>query len=166
MATSVARDGQGGSNSVSGDEDVEGLIEELQLLTVPGAAPVGHDLDLSGVSGFESAQFRLGEHFRTHPQIERVNLIVRGRNAGVASRESTTWDAGQFAGDAPAAGSPAAAGSAGSGEGLQLPGYSTRYRLLEFTCAQPTSECDSEYRVHYDERDIPACGHGRMELRR
>jgi hypothetical protein len=47
----------------------------------------------------------------------------------------------------------------GAGERAQLPGLSTSYRLLTFAC----EECGvREYRIYYDERDLPVCTHGKM----
>ena len=49
----------------------------------------------------------------------------------------------------------------GHGERLQLPGASTRYRLLKFTC--PDCDQPPEYRIFYDEEDLPVCReHGQM----
>jgi hypothetical protein len=139
---------------VSGD--VDELIEELKPLTVPGAQPAEHTLTLSGVHTFEAAEFRLGEYFEANPAVDEVNLVIEGLPAGVVSQKSLKRDAGLMAGDSPAA-------QVGAGEGMQLPGFSTRYRILEFTCPQ---HCSSQYRIHYDDRDIPSCAHGRMEFRR
>jgi hypothetical protein len=53
----------------------------------------------------------------------------------------------------------------GSGEGIQLPGESGRYRLLAFTCPQ----CEAKaYRIHFDERELLCCSpnHGVMVLDR
>jgi hypothetical protein len=141
-----------GSDGVSGQ--VDDLIEELKPLTVPGAEPANCTLILLEVSTFEAAEFRLAEYFDANPSMHEVNLVIADRQAGVVSRETLRLGAGLMAGDSPA--SPV-----GAADGMQLPGFSTRYRLLEFTCPQ----CASQYRIHYDERDIPACAHGRMELR-
>jgi hypothetical protein len=52
----------------------------------------------------------------------------------------------------------------GAGERLQLAGVSTRYRLLNFVC--PSCQAP-QYRIYYDESDLPVCkdGHDPMELR-
>jgi hypothetical protein len=134
--------------------DVDELIGELRPLMVRGAEPAGDDLILSAVSTFEAAEFKLGEYFAANPGVNEVNLVVAGRQAGVVTRESLERDADLMAGDSQAS-------QVGAGEGMQLPGFSTRYRLLEFTCPH----CPSQYRIHYDDRDIPVCGHGRMKLR-
>ncbi|MGE5291829.1 MAG: hypothetical protein ACM3ML_32470 [Micromonosporaceae bacterium] len=44
----------------------------------------------------------------------------------------------------------------GAGERAQLPGMSSRYRALTFVCPQCKAR---EYRVYYDERDLPVCKH-------
>lgn len=54
----------------------------------------------------------------------------------------------------------------GQGERIQLPGISTRYRLLEFTCSR-CARPEPQYRIYYDDEDLPTCpDHGSMELRR
>jgi hypothetical protein len=54
----------------------------------------------------------------------------------------------------------------GQGERIQLPGISTRYRLLEFTCSR-CARPGPEYRIYYDDEDLPTCpDHGPMELLR
>lgn len=130
-------------------DDVDSLIGGLKLLTVPGAEPADKDLDLSDVSTFEDAKFRVAEYFDKDPAIREVNLVFAGRLVGVATRENLSRK-NVMLGDS----------QVGVGEGMQLPGFSTRYRLLKFTCPH----CKSEYRIHYDERDIPVCNHGQMEL--
>jgi hypothetical protein len=133
-------------------DDVDKLIGGLKLLTVPGAEPAGKNLDLSDVSTFEDAKFRVAEYFDEHPAIGEVNLVFAGRLVGVATRENLSRK-NVMLGDSPSS-------QVGVGEGMQLPGFSTRYRLLKFTCPH----CKSEYRIHYDESDIPVCNHGQMEL--
>jgi hypothetical protein len=135
--------------------DVDELIGELKPLTVQGAEPASYSLVVSGMPTFEAAEFKLGEYFDANPAIDEINLVIAGRQAGVVSRQSLQRDAVRMAGDLPAS-------QVGAGERMQLPGFSTRYRLLEFTCPH----CASQYRIHYDERDIPACAHGQMKLQR
>jgi hypothetical protein len=54
----------------------------------------------------------------------------------------------------------------GRGERIQLPGMSTRYRLLEFFCPR-CKQPHAQYRIYYDEENLPVCpDHGLMELRR
>jgi hypothetical protein len=127
------------------------LIKELEPLTVLDARSVGQRLDLPDdpLPTFEVVAAELMEYFTANPVADEVNLSVGGHPAGVVSRESLRAYTGGMAG---------AGGTAGAGEAIQLPGLSTRYRLLEFTCPK----CPSQYRVHYEERDIPACGHGQM----
>jgi hypothetical protein len=139
---------------VSGN--VDELIEELQPLTVLGARLVSQSLELPGapLPTFEIVAAEMREHFDANPALDSVNLLIGGRSVGVISRTSLKPDEGRMAGTVQGV-------SAGIGEGIQLPGLSTRYRLLEFTCPN----CASEFRIHYDERDIPACAHGRMVLR-
>jgi hypothetical protein len=137
------------------DGEVEELIAELKPLTAPGAGPADQTLILPDVPTFEAAEFRLAEYFAANPVVDDVNLVIAGRLAGVVSRKSLERDAGRMAGDP-------SAPQVGAGERMQLPGFSTRYRLLEFTCPH----CVSQYRIHYDERDIPVCAHGRMKLQR
>jgi hypothetical protein len=151
MATSIARGGRIGSNCVS--DDVDELIHDLKSLMVPGAEPAGEPLDLSDVATFEGAEHKLADYFDKHPAVHEVNLVIAGRPAGVASREKLSGKNVMLVG-------ASSASQVGSGEGMQLPGFSTRYRLLKFTCPHCTS---SDYRIHYDERDFPECTtHGRM----
>ena len=133
------------------------LIKELQPLMVLGTKPVSRTLELPGVPlpTFEIIAAELREHFDANPAVNEVNLFIGGHRAGVISRTSIKPDPGRMAGGIPDA-------PAGVGEAIQLPGFSTRYRLLEFTCPN----CASKYRIHFDERDVPACDHGRMVLRR
>jgi hypothetical protein len=42
----------------------------------------------------------------------------------------------------------------GGGERAELPGLSTRYRLLKFACPRCSTP---QYRTYYDERDLPVC---------
>jgi hypothetical protein len=136
-------------------DDIDELIGELKPLTVPDAEPAGHPLNLSDVATFEDAEWQIGAYFGTHPEVHEVDLAITGRRAGVVSRKSLLRDADLYAGDSPAT-------QVGVGEGMQLPGFSTRYRLLEFKCLHG---CPSEHRIHYDERYIPYCAkHGPMEL--
>jgi hypothetical protein len=156
MATSIPRGGRIGSNCVS--DDVDKLIGILERLTVRGAKPAGENLDLSDALTYEDAKSMLADYFNEHPAVHEVNLIIAWRSAGVASREDLRGK-NVMLGDSPAS-------QVGDGEGMQLPGFSTRYRLLKFTCPRCASQVP-EYRIHYDERDIPVCPvrkHGQMVL--
>jgi hypothetical protein len=142
-----------GSSRVTVDE----LIDELAPSTVPGAQPVGHPFSLPTVTTAGRAKGKLTDYFEKNPGVQAVDLVIAGHPAGVVSRKSLSRNAGRMAGDSPAA-------QVGAGEGMQLPGFSTRYRLLEFACQKHVKGCQSEHRIHYDERDIPTCRHGPMKL--
>jgi hypothetical protein len=151
MATRIATGGRIGSNCVS--DDVDELIRDLKSLMVAGAEPAGEPLDLRDVATAEGAEFKLADYFVKHPAVHEVSVVIAGRPAGVASREKLSRKIVMLGGSS--------ASQIGDGEGIQLPGFSTRYRLLKFKCSHCAS---SEYRIHYDERDFPVCAkHGRME---
>jgi len=66
-------------------------------------------------------------------------------------------------------GGPAA--DVGAGERAALPGLSTRYRLLVFSCAHrecpvcPQSDCKAQkFRIYYDDRDLPVCDHDGVRM--
>ena len=147
----------GGETCVDVDEDeIAELVEEVRPLTASEATGATADLNHQGAPTYEAVEFQLGQYFRANPAVGKVNLLLYGRKVGVVTPDSLGRNADKMAGEAPAP-------QTGVSERGQLPGISTKYRLLVFTC----QECpDRKYRIHYDERDIPSCPHGKMELRR
>lgn len=129
------------------------LAGELQLLIDDRAPATEQTIDMSEAHTLDSARFLLGRYFERKPAVPAVTVVLGGRRVGVVTRERL-----QGIGDVTAA-SP----EVGAGERIQLPGDSTRYRLLEFVCMQCPA---TAYRVYYDQRDLPFCAHGLMELRR
>jgi uncharacterized protein YunC (DUF1805 family) len=139
-------------------DDVDKLIGILERLTVPGAKSAGENLDMSDALTYEDAKSMLADYFNENPAVHEVNLVIAWRSAGVASREDLSGKNVMLG--------ASSASQVGVSEGMQLPGFSTRYRLLKFTCPRCASQVP-QYRIHYDERDIPVClvcNHGRMVL--
>jgi hypothetical protein len=127
------------------------LIEDLRILVVPGLTEARASMDISDAVTVDEVQDKLRSYFLTKDASASVKLMAADAPVGVVTRESFLLSGGTLAE------SPASA-RMGAGGGLELPGVSTRYGLLRFTC----SECDPQYRVYYDERNWPACEHGKM----
>jgi len=131
-------------------------MSELQVL-VDGASPAASEsFEVEDAYTVDDVQFQLEEFFSRHGAPDAVNVVVDRRPAGVVTRQSLKRAGGNVAE------SPVAA-EVGGGERSQLPGLSARYRLLMFTCRICATPA---YRIHYDERDLPMCEHGPMELHR
>lgn len=98
---------------------------------------------------------RLRELYERDPALERIMLVCDGERVAVAVREKVLADAGTAG---------AAAGDLGAGERAGLPGRSTRYGLLRFTCGH--AGCGKvAYGSYYDDRFLPVCdvaAHGPM----
>lgn len=109
-------------------------------------------LDLpAGTSAREAAE-ALDWLFHQDQDLDRLALEVGGRHVGVTSRLHITGSAEIRGGQQP-----------GAREGGTLPGYSTRYRMLRFTCSQ----CDAiRLLLRFDPAARPQCpnGHGFLEL--
>jgi hypothetical protein len=140
----------------NGRSDNGELISELQVL-VDGTSPAATEsYEVKDAFTVDDVQFELADYFGRSGAPQAVNVVVDGIPAGVVTRQSLKRAGGNVA-------ESAAAAEVGGGERIQLPGLSARYRLLVFTCPG----CDGvAYRIHYDERDLPMCDHGPMELRR
>jgi hypothetical protein len=135
------------------DDAVRELIDELQVLVDRQVGAAADAIEINDSTTLDQVQFRLTEHFGAHRTSPAVEVIVRGHRVGVVTRRSLGLVAGT-AGDPPP-------DQTGVGERLQLAGDSGRYRLLRFGCAYCP---EPAYRIFYDERDVPRCPHGRMEL--
>lgn len=134
-------------------ENTSELAEDLRILVMPGltAADAEISMDVSDAETIDEVQDKLRGYFVTSGTPAAVDLILGKTSVGVVTRESFLRAGGTLA---------AAPGSAqvGAGGGLELPGISTRYALLMFTCPA----CAPQYRIYYDERNLPACEHGTM----
>jgi hypothetical protein len=134
------------------------LIEELLVLVDPDAPRVARSMEVGpSVSTVDEVRFQLETFFAEKDAPGSVNVMVRGSFAGVATREDVIRSGRS-------AGTQASPYPMGGGERLQLAGVSTGYRLLTFGCAAHACAATA-HRIHYPERDLPTCGHGRMELR-
>lgn len=152
----MARTAQPGEQARAFVYDESELIEDLQMLVDRNAPATSESIDVTGAATFDQVQHQIGTYLRAGGAPPAVTIMVGEASAGVVTRESLERSDGTAA-------EPTAPYELGAGERLQLPGYSTRYRLLEFAC----SRCpDPVYRIYYDARDLPSCAHGQMELRR
>jgi hypothetical protein len=143
-----------GDVGTDGADNGDGLVSELRVLIDRDSPPASQSFEVEDAYTVDDVQFQLMGFFGRPGAPQAVNVIVDGKPAGVISRQSLNRAGGTMAG-------PAA--EVGGGERIQLPGLSARYRLLVFACPSCGGEA---YRIHYDERDVPACKHGPMELRR
>ena len=135
-------------------ERIDRLISDLQVLVDETASSASASLDVECTWTLDDVQFQLAELFDKSGALAAVNVVVEGKLAGAVTRQSL-----ERAGGTAAEGSPGS--EMGAGERIQLPGISAQFRLLEFTCRSCKA---SAYRIHYDERSLPTCEHGRMEL--
>ena len=134
-------------------ENTSELAEDLRILVMPGLtmADAEASMDVSDAETINEVQDKLRRYFLASRASASVNLTVGKTSVGVVTRESFQRVGGTLA-EYP--------GSAqmGAGGGLELPGVSTSYALLLFTCPG----CAPQYRVYYDERNLPTCEHGTM----
>lgn len=133
-------------------ENTAELIDDLHGLVVATAPAARESIDVANGDTIDEVQFRLTRYFRAEGAPSAVNLMVGAIHVGVVTRESLRHYSA----------TAAEPYEIGVGERMALAGASTRYKLLTFTCPHCP---DLAYRVYYDERYIPACAHGRMELR-
>lgn len=131
------------------DEDIAELTSELQILIDPDARQVPPSIDVvkEDVGTIDEAQALLADYFGRPGAPDSVSLIADGSYLGTATR-NTLRQSQRRAGD------PGPSGDVGVGDGIQLPGASTRYKLLTFACRRCQAEA---YRVHYDDRNLPTC---------
>lgn len=136
-------------------EQAGGLISDLQVLVDEAVSPpASESMSVESAWTLDDVQFKLESFFSQAGAPVAVNVVVDGKSAGVVTKQSLERAGGTVA-------EPSAKGDIGTGDRIQLPGISARYRLLVFTCAR----CDSSaYRIYYDVRDLPGCEHGLMEL--
>ncbi|MEV6410047.1 hypothetical protein [Kribbella sp. NPDC051718] len=104
-----------------------------------------------GVEVLRAAEV-LEELFTAESRLDAVALVVGDTVVGGTSRDHVLVPVEEER-------------SVGTGDGATLPGYSGKYELLRFVCA----ECGRvTYRLQVDPRDPPLCvdGHGALELER
>lgn len=134
-------------------ENVSELIEDLRVLLAVDPPAADAAVDVSDAETIDEVQFRLDKYFSAESAPAAVNLVVGEIRVGVVTLESLRRSGGTMA-------EPSTQANVGAGEGLELPGTSTRYALLRFTCPK----CAPKYRIYYDERTRPACEHGKMKF--
>jgi hypothetical protein len=135
------------------DEGTPQLVKDLRVLVDPAVAQADERLDVSQNLKLSAARRRIKQYFDAHEAVSAVTVFVTPWRVGVITRDSL-GATGRMAGTA------AEPSQVGTGDRIQLPGASTRYRLLTLRCAS----CGvTAHRVFYDPRDLPACEHG-MEL--
>jgi hypothetical protein len=134
------------------------LISDLRVLVDEKAPEAAHSFDVDSAGTVDEAQWLLQEYFGGSDAPEAANVMVGTTRVGTATRQ-TIEQSGRTAAE------PGSASEVGVGERIQLPGISTRYRLLKFSC--PTCAV-AAYRIHYDEENMLTCAKdGRaMELQR
>jgi hypothetical protein len=140
------------------DEEKSKLIRDLQVLVDEKAPKAPYYIDVADADTLDEAQGLLEDYFGASDAPKAANVMVGATRVGTATRH-TLEQSGQTAAE------PGPASEVGVGERIQLPGISTRYKLLKFAC----SMCPAvAYRIHYNERNLPTCSKdGRMmELQR
>lgn len=140
-------------------EQVINLRDELGNVLFDPDVPVAPDIvAVHATATFSDVQSVLEKYFRTPGAAYAVTVVAAGEQLGVVSRKSL-GKPGMTAGD------PGARYEVGDGDRLTLPGFSTRYRLLQFRCRQCAAQTTW---IHCDTRGLPACqqGHRDWEFQR
>jgi hypothetical protein len=133
------------------DDETPQLVKDLQVLVDSTVAQADERLDLAENLKLSAARRRIKQYLDAHEAVSAVTVFVASWRVGVVTRDSL-GATGRMAGSEPS--------QVGTGDRIQLPGASTRYRMLTLRCAT----CGvTAHRVFYDPRDLPVCEHG-MEL--
>jgi hypothetical protein len=136
------------------------MMTELEVLLDPAETGTPVILELPPGTALDDAFDAVYSVFRADEETGWIRLVVAGTGLGVVSRERLDRLFGPTRGSVEAPATHA--------DGGELPGYSTRYKLLCFRCRQRDTCGHAVYRIHYDETGPPDCpgGHGTMELAR
>jgi len=129
------------------DEGKFRLIRDLQVLVDEKAPEAVYSIDVADADTLDEAQGLLEDYFGASDAPEAANVMVGATRVGTATRH-TLEQSDQTAAE------PGPASEVGVGERIQLPGISTRYKLLKFTCSCGPAVA---YRIHYEERNLPIC---------
>jgi hypothetical protein len=140
------------------EHDPVGLARRVySRLIEPGLTEYDGMLDLPNAEAGagEVADILKGRFAAARPP-KAIMIRVGGKDVGVSTLAAIKKADG-YAGKDP---------GFASAERSELPGTSTRYRAIVFSCKE--GQCDAKaYRSFYDPDDIPVCpvaGHGLMEL--
>lgn len=133
-------------------------MTELDVLLDPAETDTPVILELPPGTALGDAFDAVYSVLRADGGTDWIRLVVAGTRLGVVSRERLDRLFGPTRGSVEL--------PATNADGGELPGYSTRYKLLCFRCRQRETCGHAVYRIHYDEGGPPGCpaGHGTMEL--
>jgi hypothetical protein len=129
------------------EEEKSWLIKDLQVLVDERTSAAADSFDVADADTLDEAQGLLEDYFAAPGAPEAVSLMVGATYVGVATQRTLEQSSRTAA-------EPAPASDVGVGERIQLAGFSTRYKLLTFTCPKCLAVA---YRIHYDERNLPSC---------
>jgi hypothetical protein len=135
------------------DEDQAAFARRLySRLIDPSLTTAAEELDLPDTNtGTGELGDRLTERFAAPSRPNSIMIKVAGQDIGVSTPASVKA----------AAGSAGPVSDFGAAERSELPGRSSRYRVITFRCRK----CHLEsYHSYYDPRNIPQCEDEPMEL--
>jgi hypothetical protein len=128
---------------------VDDLMARYYPLIDQSAGSHDAEFEADGRPSVSDLRRQLRTRFRADDQLEHIRFRVDGHYVGVTSRRIACADDG-------VAGPSAVESGLGDSDRATQPGYSTRYKAIEFECPRCLRRVRMSY---YDEREVPQCRH-------
>jgi hypothetical protein len=128
---------------------IDDLVATYYPLIDQSAGSYDAEFEADGRPSVSDLRRQLRVRFRADDRLERIRFRIDGHDVGITSRGIACADEGVAGPSGPEPG-------LGDSDRATQPGYSTRYRAIEFECGT----CRRRVRMsYYDEREVPRCPH-------